>query len=91
MSYIPTQAPPGMKEFDELRKWVEEEFRRVAQADATSARRFSTLPTPSAATQGTTVFVTDSNTNVWGATIAGGGANKVLAFNNGVAWTVAGK
>lgn len=34
--------------------------------------------------------VTDSNTATWGASIAGGGSNKVLAFYNGTAWKVAG-
>ena len=35
--------------------------------------------------------VTDSTTAVWGAVIAGGGANHVLGYFNGTAWTVAGK
>lgn len=35
--------------------------------------------------------VIDSNTNTWGATIAGGGSNKVLAWRNGTVWTVIGK
>jgi hypothetical protein len=38
---------------------------------------------------GMMVPVTDSNTAVWGAAIAGGGVNKVLAFYNGTNWTVA--
>ncbi len=49
---------------------------------------FASLPTGVA---GMVAYVTDSNTNTWGATIAGGGANKVLAFYNGTNWTVAGK
>ena len=43
MPYIPTQSPPGMKEFDELRRWVEEEFRRVARATAEYDVLFNTL------------------------------------------------
>lgn len=35
--------------------------------------------------------VTDSNTVVWGATVAAGGANFVLAVYNGSVWTVIGK
>jgi hypothetical protein len=35
--------------------------------------------------------VSDSNTNVWGATVAAGGPNFVMAFCNGAAWTVMGK
>lgn len=46
---------------------------------------------PSAPVEGMLCGVTDSNTAVWGAAIAGGGANHVLAYYNGTAWTVAGK
>lgn len=35
--------------------------------------------------------ITDSNTDTWGATVAGGGSFKILAFYNGTNWTVAGK
>ena len=35
--------------------------------------------------------ITDASTNTWGATIAGGGANVVLAQYNGSNWTVIGK
>lgn len=52
-------------------------------------RTFANLPaSPVVGMQAT---VTDSNTTTWGATIAGGGANTVLAFYNGTAWTVAAK
>lgn len=50
---------------------------------------FANLPASPAA--GLFAVVTDSNTNTWGATIAGGGANVVLAFYNGTNWTVAGR
>lgn len=51
-------------------------------------RAFAALPaTP---TEGMMAWVNDSNTATWGATIAGGGANKVLAVFNGTNWTVAG-
>lgn len=50
---------------------------------------FATLPASPVA--GMVAYVTDSNTVVWGATIAGSSTNKVLAFYNGSAWTVAGK
>lgn len=53
-----------------------------------TAVAFASLPT---ATEGMLVAVTDSNTSTWGATIAGGGANHVLAYYNGTNWTVAGK
>lgn len=52
-------------------------------------RTFANLPASPVA--GMMATVTDSSTATWGATIAGGGANVVLAFYNGTAWTVAGK
>lgn len=48
---------------------------------------FATLPSPPV--EGMRVPVTDSSTAVWRATIAGGGANHVLAYYNGTNWTVA--
>lgn len=45
---------------------------------------------PASPTEGMLVGITDSNTAVWGATIAGGGANHVLAYYDGTNWTVAG-
>jgi hypothetical protein len=50
---------------------------------------FSSLPASPA--EGMLAGVSDSNTNVWGATIAGGGSNHVLAYFDGTNWTVAGK
>lgn len=41
--------------------------------------------------KGQKAWITDSNTNTWGATIAGGGANEVEAVYNGTNWTVVGK
>ncbi len=46
---------------------------------------------PAVPVEGMLVAVTDSNTATWGATIAGGGSNHVLAYYNGTNWTVAGK
>lgn len=49
---------------------------------------FATLPP--AGTFGRVACVSNSTTNVWGAIITGGGANQVLAMDNGVNWTVVG-
>ena len=46
---------------------------------------------PAAPVAGMVYTVTDSTVNTWGTAIAGGGANTVLAFYNGAAWTVAAK
>ena len=56
-----------------------------------STGNFSTLPTCNSTTDGMMRGVNDSNTITWGATIAGGSTNHVLAFCNGTNWTVAGK
>jgi len=45
---------------------------------------------PGSPATGTIYNVTDSNTAIWGATIAGGGANNVLGRYNGTNWTVMG-
>ena len=49
---------------------------------------FAELPAP---VLGMTMLITDSNTNVLGNIIAGGGSNNVLGFYNGTNWTVMGK
>jgi hypothetical protein len=46
---------------------------------------------PGSPVEGMLVAVTDSNTATWGATVAGGGSNHVLAYYNGTNWTVAAK
>jgi hypothetical protein len=48
---------------------------------------FASLPT---GTTGTIACVTDSTTATFGAVIAGGGFNTVLAWYNGTSWTVIG-
>jgi hypothetical protein len=50
---------------------------------------FSELP--SSPTRGETATITDSNTNTWGAAIAGRGAYTVMSWFNGEHWTVIGK
>ena len=49
------------------------------------------LPACSSRNEGTLRAITDSITNLWGATIAGGGSNHVLAYCDGSHWTVAAK
>ena len=45
---------------------------------------------PATPVAGMEVTITDSNTAVWGATVAGGGANNIKARYNGTNWTVVG-
>jgi hypothetical protein len=52
---------------------------------------FASLDTCNSGAEGKMMGVTDSNTNTWGATVAAGGANHILAYCNGTNWTVAAK
>lgn len=61
------------------------------QQNQTISRAFATIGTCIAGLEGTVASVNDSNTVVWGANVAGGGANKILAYCDGTNWTVAGK
>jgi hypothetical protein len=56
-----------------------------------TAQPFANLAPASAALEGSFAAVNDSTTDVWGATITGGGANHVLAYCDGTQWTVMAK
>lgn len=49
---------------------------------------YATAPTCNAAAQGQAVYITDSNTATFNATIAGAGANKVVGICDGANWKV---
>jgi len=52
---------------------------------------FAFAALPAAPVEGMIAVVGDSSVNTWGTVITGGGANRVLAYYNGTAWTVAAK
>lgn len=52
---------------------------------------FASLTACSSTLEGSLAAITDSTTNVWGATITGSGANHVQGYCNGTNWTVAAK
>lgn len=64
------------------------EFGDVLQLDAVT---FASLPACAAGLEGSLRSVNNSTTNVWGATITGGGANHVLAYCDGTNWSVMAK
>jgi hypothetical protein len=72
----------------EMTHFLDEVWRNSAMAPNNPAA-FADLP--SDPPTGMLRVVTDSNTATWGATVAAGGANTVLAFYNGTVWTVAAK
>lgn len=53
-----------------------------------TAVAFAALAACGTGNKGALAEVTDSSTNVWGATVTGGGANEVGAHCNGTNWTV---
>lgn len=57
----------------------------------TAGNTVGNLPTCSSSTEGYMVAIKDSTVNTWGSTITGGGADHVLAYCDGAAWTVAAK
>jgi hypothetical protein len=59
----------------------------ISKALTLTPTAFASLPTGA---EGMLAWVNDSNTATWGATIAAGGANKVMAAFNGTNWTVVG-
>jgi hypothetical protein len=61
----------------------------LALVPGTFAALSAEYPCPGSEGQGGSV--TDSTTNTWGATVVGGGADHVLAYCDGSAWTVAAK
>ena len=73
----------------------------AASGDITASGALRTVPKTFAAlggagacnggNEGYFATITDSNTNVWGATVAAGGSNRVLVYCNGTNWTVMGK
>lgn len=62
----------------------------VEATPAPTVRAYAFAALPTGAT-GMLAVVTNSNTNVWGATVAAGGTDIVLAWYNGTNWTVVGK
>jgi len=92
MSYRP--APfPTLEAADAT--YFSDEFRNIANAFTAlqdmlpkGVLTFTTLP--NIPIVGMLRVISDSNTNVWGAVAAGGGANQVLVWYNGTNWTVAG-
>lgn len=61
-----------------------------ARAGSITAREITYAARPGSPVNGQQCNFSDSNTSTWGATIAGGGSNKILGRYNGTNWTVVG-
>lgn len=64
----------------------------ISQNVGGNGQTYARLPSCGATYQGVTQFVTDANTNTWGAIVSsGGGSDPVAVQCNGSNWTVVGK
>ena len=82
---------PASNNVDTRLDWITRSLRRVEEASSywvNTGLVYANLPAVPAT--GMVAVITDSSTATWGATIAGGGANTVLAWYNGTDWTVIG-
>lgn len=83
---LPLSGDPQLRR--QLNVWATQVRNGVNFGQSMAPVPFAALPS---GVPGMLATVSDSNTNVWGAAISGGGSNQVLAFYNGTNWTVAGK
>jgi hypothetical protein len=77
-------------------RYAERDFVLLLQTLITQAARSTPVivtfdELPASPYLGQPAVITDSTTNTWGATIAGGGAFGVLGVWTGVTWTVMGR
>lgn len=64
---------------------------RFVNNNENPAWTYSQRPTGGNVLEGDELDITDSNTAIWGATVAGGGSNRIRMRYNGTNWTVVGK
>ena len=69
---------------------VDDDFAALAAEIAAPFPSQAFAALPASPVLGMVTVVNNSTTATWGATIAGGGGNTVLAWYNGVHWTVIG-
>ncbi len=60
----------------------------VCQTIQTAPVTYANLPAATSAGAGARAFITDGSTTTFGATVAGGGANKVPVYSDGTNWKV---
>lgn len=87
--WVPNQGDSRRASITTLIAYIEDNFGDVVAATVqTQPSTFSQLPNPTVAGAGTRAFVTDSNTAVFAAVVAGGGANAIPVYSDGADWRV---
>jgi hypothetical protein len=86
--YVPNQGDSRRASITTLIAFIEENFGGVVcQTVKTTPSTFAQLINP-VGNAGARAFITDGSTTTFGATVAGGGANKVPVYSDGTNWKV---
>ena len=83
-----TVGSTGVVTYDAVGSGASFVFAKQLKSDTISGNIFAYASIPSPVAKGMITTITDSNTTTPGATIAGGGANTVLAWYIGTNWIV---
>lgn len=87
--YVPNQGDSRRASVTTLIQYIAANLgNAVTTTVKTQPVTFAQLPNAAVAGAGTRAFVTDSNTAVFAATVAGGGANAVPVYSDGADWLV---
>jgi hypothetical protein len=87
--YVPNQGDSRRASITTLIAFIEENFGGVVcQTVKTTPVTYANLPAATSAGAGARAFITDGSTTTFGATVAGGGANKVPVYSDGTNWKV---
>ena len=87
--WVPNQGDSRRASITTFIQFIEENFDGVVcNSVQTTAMTYAQLPNATTAGAGTHAFITDGSTATFGATVAGGGSNKVPVYSDGTNWKV---
>jgi hypothetical protein len=87
--WVPNQGDSRRASITTFIQFIEENFDGVVcNSVQTTPTTFVQLPTATQAGAGTRAFITDGSTATFGATVTGGGSNKVPVYSDGTNWKV---
>ena len=87
--WVPDQGDSRRCPVTTLIEYVEDNFDGiVCNTVQTTVATYAQLPNATDAGAGTRAFITDGSTATFGATVTGGGANKVPVYSDGANWKV---
>lgn len=87
--WVPNQGDSRRASITTLIQYIQGNFGAVVCTSVqTQPATFAQLPSAATAGAGARAFVTDSNTAVFAAVVAGGGANAVPVYSDGSDWLV---